>query len=244
VDRALTTVLVKAPHGKLTQLAETLANLRPGCAAHQAIRAQMLVQPLHPRRQVHVLANGRIIHAVLTPEIAHISRTGVQADAHIEADVAVTAPHLVAEQAAGGEQCQAAAHRAFGVVFARRVGAEDGQEAVAGVLQHLAAMGIDDGGAARQRAVHHGVDVLGVEVLAQPGGTDDVEEQDGDLPERLVGWRGADRRRHIVGQGGQSVAQGGEAGVDDSIAEQATLSLQRLDGGCQLFAVRGHDDRG
>ena len=80
---------------------------------------------------------------------------GVDADADVEAVVAVLALHFGAERAASREQGQAAAHGALGIVFARFVGAEDGQQVVAGVLQHLAAVGLDDGGAARQRAVHH-----------------------------------------------------------------------------------------
>ena len=56
------------------------------------------------------------------------------------------ASHFGAEVLAELEQGQAAAHGALGVVLARFVGAEDGQDVVAGVLQHLAAVCFDDGG--------------------------------------------------------------------------------------------------
>ena len=70
---------------------------------------------------------------------------GVDADANIEAVVAVRGLHLGAEHLAEFEQGQAAAHGALGVVFAGLVGAEGGQDAVARVLQHLASMCLDDG---------------------------------------------------------------------------------------------------
>ena len=75
---------------------------------------------------------------------------GVDADAHVEAVVAVRCLHFGAERLAEFEQREAAAHGALGVVLARLVGAEGGQHAVAGVLQHLAAVCLDDGRAARQ----------------------------------------------------------------------------------------------
>jgi hypothetical protein len=93
--------------------------------------------------------------------------------------------HFRAELLAEGEQGQAAAHGALGVVLAGFVGAEGGQDAVAGVLQHLAAVGLDDGGGARQGAVHHGADRFRVEVLGERGRADHVEEQDAHLPEAL-----------------------------------------------------------
>ena len=75
---------------------------------------------------------------------------GVDADAHVEAGVAVRGLHFGAERLAEFEQRQPATHRALGVVFARFVGAEGGQHAVAGVLQHLAAVRLDDGSDARR----------------------------------------------------------------------------------------------
>ena len=64
---------------------------------------------------------------------------GVDADADVEAGVTVRSLHFGAERLAEFEQGQAAAHGALGIVFAGFVGAEDGQDVVAGVLQHLAA---------------------------------------------------------------------------------------------------------
>ena len=114
------------------------------------------------------------------------------------------------------EQGQAAAHGAFGVVLAGLVGTEGGQHVVAGVLQHLAAVGLDDRGAARQGTVHHGADGFGVEVLGERGRADDVEEQDADLLESCAA------RRAACGEGARRApAQGCECGVGNRIAEQA-----------------------
>jgi hypothetical protein len=61
----------------------------------------------------------------------------VDADPDVEALVPVRFPHLRAEVLAEGEQGQAAAHGPLRIVFACLVGAEGGQDAVAGVLQTL-----------------------------------------------------------------------------------------------------------
>ena len=89
--------------------------------------------------------------------------------------------HLRAVPSSRIEQRQAGAHGAFGVVLAGFVGAEHREHAVAGVLQHLAPCALNDSGELRKGAVHDGVDLLRIEVLAQRGGADDVEEQDSDL---------------------------------------------------------------
>ena len=126
--------------------------------------------------------------------------------------------------AAEFEQRQAAAHRALGIVLARFVGTEHGEQVVAGVLQHLAVVGFDDRGEARQRAVHDRVIVFGVEVLAQRGGAHDVEKQDADLLERLRRLGSA-----RLAQRSELGASRGSSGVDDRIAKSRALGLQRGD---------------
>ena len=64
------------------------------------------------------------------------------------------------------QQRQAGQHGAFGIVFARLRGTEGGQQAVAGVLQHAAFVALHNIGAARQGAVHHVLNVLGRQALA------------------------------------------------------------------------------
>ena len=68
-------------------------------------------------------------------------------------------------------------HGALGVILARGLGAERGQHAVARVLQDPAVQRVDCGGEARERAVHHGVDLLRVQPLADRGRTDDIDKQ-------------------------------------------------------------------
>ena len=168
---------------------------------------------------------------------------GVDTHPHVHAGVAVLALDLLAECASLGQQGQPAAHAALGVVFARSIGAEHRQQVVARVLQHPATMPADDGGAARQRAVHHARDLLRVEALAQRGRADDVEKEDRDLLQ--LGCRGAGRcecgRR---GQPREPFAQRRQRDLDHRVAEQTALRLQRGNAGLQLFQLGCHGTRG
>ena len=101
---------------------------------------------LHARGDVDGDAADR---AVGIDAAAEQHAAGVDADADVEAGVAVGGLDFGAERLAEFEQRQAAAHGALGVVFAGLVGTEGGEDVVAGVLQHLAAVRLDDGRAAR-----------------------------------------------------------------------------------------------
>ena len=130
------------------------------------------------------------------------------------------------------EQGEAAAHRALGVVFGGLVGAERGEQVVAGVLQHLAAVRRDDRAAAGEHAVHHRGDRLRVEVLAERRRADDVEKEDGDLAQRL---------RRLVGrlaQRREPCLQAAQRRVDHLVAELATLRLQRGDARIESLLLR------
>ena len=162
---------------------------------------------------------------------------GVHAHAHIEPGPAMALQHLLALRTALREQGQAGQHRALGIIFLGGVATEDGQQVVARVLQHLAAMRIDDGRAARERAVEHGMDVFRVEVLAQRGGADDVEKQHADLPQCLVGGHCGQRRL----QGRELGAQRIHRQVDHRITEQRALRFEASDGGCQRLLFGAHD---
>ena len=200
--------------------------------AHAAGRRGLL----HARRDIHRDAADR---AVGVDPAAQQHRAGVQPDPHVEARVAVAARHLLARGPALGQQRQAAAHRTFGVVLARFVGAEDGEQVVARVLQHPAAMRLHHRGAARQGAVHDGRDFLRVQALAERGRADHVHEEDGDLLE-LLGHAAGHRRR---GQGGRQCgdarAQRCDRQVDHRIAEQRALRLEGGQPRLQLFEEFG-----
>ena len=111
----------------------------------------------------------------------------------------------------------------------RCLGAEGGEHAVAGVLQHPAVVRLHDRGEALERAVHHRVDLLGLEMLAHRRGADDVDEQHRHLLELLA------HRRPLRALRGQLAPQRRERRVDDGIAERRPLRFERSDGGGELY---------
>jgi len=117
------------------------------------------------------------------------------------------------------------------------VGAKRREQAVAGVLQHPAAVRLHDAGGARERAVHQRARVLGIEPLRHARRADDIHEDDRHLLQRL-------RRGDGCTVGG---AQRGEPGLhrperagDDRIAEQRALRFERGDGGFELLLLGCH----
>ncbi len=141
-------------------------------------------------------------------------RPGVDAHAHVEAFMPVAQPDLLALRAAFFQHRQAGTHRAFGVVFSCFVGTEHGQQAVAGVLQHAASLGLHPRRELLKGAVHDGVHVFRVQVLAQRGGADDVGKQHGDLFQLLV---------ELALQRINLGPQRSESRVDHDIAEHPAL---------------------
>jgi len=163
----------------------------------------------------------------------------VHADAHVEVGHAVLAPHLRRMYFRLLDDGQAGAQGGFDIVLASGLGAEGGEHAVAGVLQHAPAFGLHGGGEEFERAVHHLVDRFRVELLAHGGGADHVDEQHRHLLQLLR--RGSDLR---CVQRGQLFAQRRQRGVDHRIAEQRTLRLERGDGRGQLLRrLRVHGDQ-
>ena len=187
---------------------------------------------LHARGDVHGDAADR---AVLVHAAAEQDAAAVDADANVEAGVAVSCLHFRAQRSAEIQQREAAAHGALGIVLGRAVRAEGGQDAVAGVLQHLAAVGFDDGRAARQRTVHHRADFLGIEVLRQRGRSHHIHEEDADVLEdlgvMLHGGSGTQCR--------EPTAQRPERRIGDGVAQEGSLRLEALDGKFQLLKLRG-----
>ena len=97
--------------------------------------------------------------------------------------------------------------------------------------------GLHDGGEALERAVHHRVDRLRVELLAHRGGADDVDEQHRHLLELLV------RRRFGARSAASFAAQRRQRGVDHRVAEQRALRLERGDRGFELLPFLGHAEQ-
>ena len=155
---------------------EDAAHLTPGVVADaQGADRRAL---LHARRNVHGEAADR---AFLVDTAAEQHQPGVGADADVEAGHPVLSLYLRGMPLRRRQQCQAGAHRTFGIVFASPVGTEGREYAVAGVLKHAPAVLVDDGGKALQRAVHHVEQVFGVELPRQRRRAHHVQEQHRDL---------------------------------------------------------------
>ena len=144
----------------------------------------------------------------------------MDADAKVEAGVAVGCLHFRAQRLAKIQQREAATHGAFGIVLGCAVRAEGGQDAVAGVLQHLAAVGFHDGCAPRQRTVHDRADLFGIEVLRQRGRSHHIHEEDGDVLEDLgVMLHGGSRT-----QCREPTAQRPERRIGDDVAQAGLVA--------------------
>ncbi len=160
---------------------------------------------------------------------------GVHPHANVEAVVPMLAVYLCAKLPAPRRVARGRAHRAFGIVLACFVGPEHREHVVAGVLQHLPAMALNDSRESRKGAIHDVAGLLGVEALAQRGRSDDVEEQDRDLLQCLGG-----NVRGRVRECGQFGAQRNECRVDERIAEQRALGFEPGDGAFELFSLPRH----
>jgi hypothetical protein len=184
---------------------------------------------LHARGDVDAdAADG----AALVDTSAQQHAAGVDAHAHVESVLAELLPIHVALRMAFRQQRQAGTHGAFRVVLDGTLGAEGGEQAVAGVLEHLAAMALHQGCAYHQQTVHDLLDVFGVEVLAQRRGADDVQHLH--LLEQPLRPCGELRRA--------SRAQRCQRGVGHRIAQHPPLRFQGLDGGLELLQLGRHAD--
>ena len=205
---------------------EDTAHQRPGVLADaQGVGRCGL---LHARGDVDGQAAEAVV--VLHPAAAH-HRAGV--DAHAGAEWRLVLPGLAMPEPGGGlQQFQPAQHRAFGVVLVGAARTEGRLEAVAGVAQHLAAVRPDDAGQGGQRAVHHGLHLLGVQALDQLRRAHEVQEQHADLAQ--MAHRLRCRARHASRQ---PFLQGRQRCIDQRVAKHRALRLQRGDGGPQRQGV-------
>ena len=193
-------------------------------AAHMTVGVVADPQPtggralLHARSDIDHLAANR---ALFVDAAAEQHAAGVHADADAEfGDRRRPPPAFV-------QQRKAAAHGLGGVVLAGLGRAERGEQAVAGVLQHLSAVRLDDHREGGERAVHELLYVLGLEAPAQRGRADDIGEQHADLAEDRAGRTRA--QRLDLG------SQRRDAGIDDRVAERGALRLQTRDRGFEPF---------
>ncbi|HEY2190217.1 MAG TPA: hypothetical protein VGH48_16800 [Caldimonas sp.] len=118
---------------------------------------------LHSCGEVHRLPSNRRLRI---DAAAEQRGARVHADANAEPLAPMARPDLGFDRAGFDEERQAAAHGAFRIVFFDAVGAKRREHAVAGVLQHLAAMAADHGREARQGAIDDGAQLLGIKTAA------------------------------------------------------------------------------
>jgi hypothetical protein len=166
----------------------------------------------------------------------HQHAPSVDAGADVEVGDAAVAQHQRRVFVRRLDHRQPGAHREFGVVLARRLGTEGGEHAVAGVLQHAPVVGVDRGGEALERAVHHGVDLLGVQALADRGGAHDIDEQHRHLLELLARQVGLAQRAQAI----ELAQQRCQRRVDHRTAENRALRLERGDRGGDGGGGVGH----
>ena len=174
--------------------------------------------------------------AVGVDAAAEQHRAGVDADAQRELVEPEARAEAGGERRRLGDDRQAGADGALGVVLERLVGAEHGQQAVARVLQDAPLVRANDRRQPLEGTVHDRVGVLGVEAFAEPGRADDVHEQHGGRLELL-------RRAVALASGGELFLQRGDRHGDDGIAEKRALGLQRGDGRFDLLRGLFHASR-
>ena len=205
-------------------------------AAHLAIGVVADAQGAGRRRLLHArrdVDRDAADAAFRVDAAAQQDRAGVDADAHAEAVDAVLALEPRARARRLPEDVETGADGALGVVLEGAVGTEDGEHAVARVLEDLALLLDDDGRQPLERAVHHGVHVFGIEMLAEAGRADDVHEKHGHRLQLRLALR-------ALAQGGELFLQRGDSHPDDHVAEHGPLRLEGGDGRLNLLRVVFH----
>ena len=163
-------------------------------AAHQAVRGfadQHLAgrrQRLQSRRQVRGVADGGVVHLLVTADRTDHDRTGVDPDPHLERQAMLCAQPGIerGERVADGERGTDTACRR---VLVRNRRAEEGHEPVARQYVHHAFEAVDLGEGDVDVVLDQVVVLLGVEPLGDRDRADQVAEQHRDLLALAVEWR-------------------------------------------------------
>ena len=152
---------------------------------------------LHPLRQAHRRAEGRVVHVEVVADRADDDLAGVEAHADGEAEslgqaqLARVAPDLGAEM----ERRRAGA---AGVILVRDRGAKERHDPVAGELVDGTLEAVHAVGEDREEAVEDPVPRLGVDPLGQLHRALDVSEEHGHL--LALALEPAARRQHLLGE--------------------------------------------
>ena len=134
---------------------------------------------LHPRGDVHRVAEGRVLVAQVGADIPDHDGPGVDAGADVEVD-ALCCLQLARELIGRLDHVERSEDRPLGVVFVRHRGTEERQHRVALELGDRALVAEDGPGHEVERLVDDRRPILGIDLLREPGRADDVGEQRGD----------------------------------------------------------------
>jgi hypothetical protein len=154
-------------------------------------------QLLQAGSQVGGIPHGRVVHAQVVANLADHDRTGVEADAHLQAEAALSL-HLLAVFPQGALNSQGRMHRPPWAIVVGDRGPEQCHYAIAGVLVDRALQAVHLGGDPREAAVDDLVHDLGVELLGHGREARHIGEKDGDLA--TLPFQGAPGREDLLGE--------------------------------------------
>ena len=175
---------------------------------------------LQPRRRVERVADRSVLELAAPADAPQNREPGLDPDPDRESLDLPLAGDLVTLGGDRVDDLEAGEDRALGIVLVGARGAEQGQQAIARVLEHLAAEALHRRGHPRDGAADHALEVLGIHALAESGRADHVGEQRADdlarLPRRApapaTGAPQAEQKRASAASSAAQLAQAGVTG--------------------------------
>ncbi|HUB46100.1 MAG TPA: hypothetical protein VMB73_14030 [Acetobacteraceae bacterium] len=150
---------------------------------------------LQPRRQVHRVADAVVFQPPARVESTHDRLAGVDADPDLDRALALL-DKPIAKGTQGGLHREARMDRTARMILIGGGRAEQGQDAIARGLNHIAFIGLHGVDHQAQRRVDDGARLLGIEFHHQFDGSFDVREQHAD--QLALAFEHRVRRRPIV----------------------------------------------
>ncbi len=149
-------------------------------------------QPFEPRRNVGRFPQGEVLVSPTTAHFTHNHWPGMQAQPHGEGNAILSLQSAI-QGARGLDNPQARMHGALGIIFMGARVAKVDEQTIAEILRDVPLKALDDLGGGLLIGAHYMTQVFGVELLAQPGGVDQIAEQHRQLPS--FGFRSATSER-------------------------------------------------
>jgi len=168
-------------HGQLAQVErfEVSGDQPRRRRAHEhAARSRVLLQS---GGHVGRVANRRVVHAEIVADLAHDDRPGVEADPHLEAPLEARR-QLAAQVTDGALDREGGVRGAPGRVLVRDGRAEQGHDAVAGVLVDRALEPVHLGRDHLEATIDDGVDLFWIALLGERAESREIGEQHRHLP--------------------------------------------------------------